>query len=125
MPLRLPRQSRLARRGADALAHVHLDGRVILVGVFLARESMDMPGALLIAVVDDPGFLLVRPLMYSAAIAPQPRAASTSSPTATDTRSFEIGIGPGVEPLRTRDLTNSVTRVVASAGPPPARCAPR
>jgi hypothetical protein len=58
MPLRLPRQSRLARRGADALAHVHLDGRVILVGVFLARESMDMPGALLIAVVDDPGFLL-------------------------------------------------------------------
>jgi hypothetical protein len=40
------------------MAHVQLDGRVIVVGVFLARESMNMSGALLIAVVDDPGFLL-------------------------------------------------------------------
>ena len=40
-------------RGAGAMAHVQLDGRVIVVGVFLARESMDMSGALLIAVVDD------------------------------------------------------------------------
>ena len=41
MSVSIGRQSRLARRGVDALAHVHLDGRVILVGVFLARESMD------------------------------------------------------------------------------------
>ena len=47
MSVSIGRQSRLARRGVDALAHVHLDGRVILVGVFLARESMDAPGALL------------------------------------------------------------------------------
>ena len=36
---------------------VQLDGRVIVVGVFLACERMDVSGALLIAVVDDPGFL--------------------------------------------------------------------
>src|SRR4051812_46003708 len=69
MSVSIGRQSRLARRGVDALAHVHLDGRVILVGVFLARESMDSPGALLIAVVDDPGFLFLALRVFPNALA--------------------------------------------------------
>jgi hypothetical protein len=69
MSVSIGRQSRLARRGVDALAHVHLDGRVILVGVFLARESMDAPGALLIAVVDDSGFLFLALRVFPGALA--------------------------------------------------------
>src|SRR5712691_2259137 len=41
----------------DALAHLHLDGSVAVVGFLFAGERFGMPIPLLVNIVDDPGLL--------------------------------------------------------------------
>lgn len=48
-----------ARRGVDALAHVDLDLGCSSVGVFLELISLNVTVAVLIGVIDDPGFLFL------------------------------------------------------------------
>jgi hypothetical protein len=47
----------LALSSVDPLAHIHLNFRLILVGVFLPLERLDVTVALLIGVIGDPYFL--------------------------------------------------------------------
>src|SRR5262249_26784119 len=51
----------LARCGVGASPHIDTDGRMVGVGVLFALEGADVPLAVLVAVVDDPGFLRLAP----------------------------------------------------------------
>lgn len=44
-------------RRVDALPYVHLDSGVIIVGLLLARKSLNVSLAALIDVIDNPPFL--------------------------------------------------------------------
>src|SRR5262245_55755329 len=49
----------LARRRVHSLAHVNLDRCLIFVGVFFAPEGFNVAIAVLVNVIDNPGFFLL------------------------------------------------------------------